>query len=196
MEAADLSTKFGSSLKSMSSPISPSSVMKRMRDSNSEAKNQMRRLSNSSAPMKVTCRTISAASSVGSASLEAPEDHDVAGDLDDHAERDADQRRRAPADLGHRPDQEGALLRREDRAQVADDAGRVLDHVVREQDAAYRAGADALRPAARAAAAVEPEQAADPLQREAEAELEARAELRGDDHEQREAGLAARAAWC
>ena len=45
-------------------------------------------------------------------------------------------------------------------------------------------------------AAVEAEQAADADQREAVAELEAGAELRGDDDEHREAGLAARAAWC
>ncbi len=66
------STKLGLSLKSISSPISPSSVMKSTRDSYSVAKNQMRRLSNSSAPMKVTCSTSTAVSSVGSAARKRP----------------------------------------------------------------------------------------------------------------------------
>src|SRR5262249_28264256 len=53
------------------------------------------------------------------------DDGDVAGDLEDDTEGDADDRRGAPAELRHRTDQEGPLPRGEDRAQVTDDAGRV-----------------------------------------------------------------------
>ena len=62
----------GLSLKSISNPISPSSGMNRMRDSNSEAKNHTRRLSNSRAPRNETCSTTTAASSVGSATRRRP----------------------------------------------------------------------------------------------------------------------------
>ena len=83
--------------------------MKTTRDSNSAAKNQMRFLSNSIAPTKLTCSMMSASVVGRQRDLEHADDGDVAGDLDDDAEREADQRRRAPAELRHRPDQERAL---------------------------------------------------------------------------------------
>ena len=46
--------------------------MKSIRDSKSAAKNQSRRLANSSAPMKLTCSTISGASGVGSTASRSP----------------------------------------------------------------------------------------------------------------------------
>ena len=52
---------------------------------------------------------------VGDRDGELADDGDVAGDLDDHAERQADQGGRAPAELRHRPDQEDVLLGREER---------------------------------------------------------------------------------
>ena len=118
----------------MSMPISPSSVMKTSRDSNRAAKNQPRFLSNSMAPMKLTCSFRTAASSSGSTVLSTPRIATLPGNLDDDAEREADQRGRAPAELRHRADQEAVRVRREDRAQVADDARRVRDRVRREQD--------------------------------------------------------------
>ena len=105
--------------------------------------------------------------------LEHADDRDVARDLDDDAERHADQRRRAPAELRHRPDQERALPRREEGAQVADDLRGVGDDVLREHHRLDRAGADALGERLQVHRAVEAEQPADAEQGEAEAELDA-----------------------
>ena len=68
-----LTTTFASSPHATRTPISPSIVMKRMRDSNSEAKKYARLRSHSSAPAKLTCRTTTASSSsVGSARRSTP----------------------------------------------------------------------------------------------------------------------------
>ena len=63
------------------------------------------------------------ASSLGSAALIWPriDEPDGVGHLEDEAEAGADQRRGAPADLEHRPEQVASLRRREDRPEVADD---------------------------------------------------------------------------
>ena len=78
-------------------------------------------------------------------------------------------------------------------AQVADDPRRVGDHVLREHDAVDRPGAHALGQRVEPHRAVEAEQPADAEQREAEAELDAGAELGGDDDQQREARATRRA---
>ena len=108
------------------------------------------------------------------------EDGGVAGrDLDDDAEREADQRRLAPADLRHGADEECSILWREDGAQVADDARRIRNDVLREHDALNGVGADAVHQRLEQHGAVQPEQPAHCQQREAEAELDARAEVGG-----------------
>ena len=91
--------------------------------------------------------------------------------------------------LRHRADQEAAVHRREDALEVADDARRVGDHVLREEDAVERAVAHAGAQRVEEDRAVEPDQPADADQREAEAELDRR-ELGRDEDQQREAGLA------
>src|SRR5438552_2179978 len=83
------------------------------------------------------------------------ENCEVAGYLDDDTERQRDQRRRAPTELRHWPEEELPVERREDRFQVADDAGRVLHHVVREQDVRHCACAYAVREGLQAYGAVE-----------------------------------------
>ena len=126
------------------------------------------------APAKFTCRTRIGDVLGRQRELEHAEDGDVAGrNLDDDAERQADQGRLAPAELGHRPDQERALLRREERLQVADDARRVLDHVLREHHALRWRWCARHRARLESDRAVEAEQAAHGQQREAEAELDA-----------------------
>ena len=64
-------------------------------------------------------------------------------DLEDDAELEADQGRRAPAELAHRPDQEAPRHRREDALEVGDDAGRIGDDVDGEEDRVQRAVAHA-----------------------------------------------------
>jgi hypothetical protein len=115
------------------------------------------------------------------------DDGDVAGDLDDDAQRDADQRGRAPAELGHGTNQEAIRVRREDHAQVADDARRIGDRIGGEHDALDRAAADSIHERLQAHRAVQAEDAAHAQQREAETQLDAGAEFRGDDDQQREA---------
>ena len=101
-------------------------------------------------------------------------------------ELEADDGRRAPAELGHRPDQEAAVQRREDALQVVDDARRVGDDVRREEDR-LRASRRARRPQLLVERGpVDAEQPADAEEREAEAELDRR-ELGADDEDQREA---------
>ncbi len=107
--------------------------------------------------------------------------------LDDDAERKADQRGLSPADLGHGADEEGAFLRREDGAQVADDARSIRDHILREHDALDGAGADAVHQRLEEHGAVQAEQSAHGQQGESETELDARTEICGQDNEQREA---------
>ena len=128
----------------------------------------------------------------GEGDLEHAEDRDVSGrDLDDDPERERHERRRPPPDLRHRPDEERPLLRREDRLEVADDLRRVRDRVRGEHDAVDRSRADAVAQDVEEDGAVEAEEAADAVQREAEAELDRR-ELGADDDEQREARGAVR----
>ena len=71
-------TKLASSPKAISSPISPSSVMNRTRDSNSVAKNQPRFLSNSIAPTKVDLEDEQRRVLVGQRDRQHAEDRDVA----------------------------------------------------------------------------------------------------------------------
>ena len=52
--------------------------------------------------------------------------------IEQQAELHRDDRRRAPAELRHRPDDEVILLRREELLDVADDARDVRDDVLRE----------------------------------------------------------------
>ena len=118
--------------------------------------------------------------------LQHADDRDVAGDLDDHAERDAHQRRRAPAELDHRADQERALLDREEPAQVGQDPRRVRDDVLGEHHRLHRTGPYALHQRLEVHRPVEPDQAADREQREPEAELDAGAELDRQHDQQRE----------
>ncbi len=72
------------------------------------------------------------------------DDGDVAGDLDDDGEGQADDRRRPPSQLGHRADEEDALLRGEERPQVAEDARGVGDDVGREHHRRDRVALHAL----------------------------------------------------
>ena len=57
------------------------------------------------------------------------------------AEADVDDRRLREAQLEHRPDEEVAVLDREQRAVAVDDPRRVGDRVLREEDVVERAGA-------------------------------------------------------
>ena len=169
-----LSTNSGWSPQAISSPISPPIVMNSTRLPNSEAKNQSRLLSTSSAPMNFTCSTSSAASSSGRTHLSTPRMAMLPGGTSMMTPSDArDQRRRAPAELRHRPDQERALLGGKEAPHVGDDPRRVGDDVLREHDALDRAGAHALGQLLEHHRPVEAEQPADADQREAEAELDA-----------------------
>ena len=145
-------------------------------------------MSNSSTPAKLTCNTRIGNFVRRQRHLQNTQDRDIARrNLDDHAQRQTHQRRRSPAQLGHRADQENSLLRREDGTQVADDARRIGDHVLREHDALDRTGLHAVHQWLEENGAVQPEQTAHGEQREAETKLNAGAEVRGDDNQQREA---------
>ena len=102
-------------------------------------------------------------------------------DLDDDAERKADQGRFSPSDLRHGADEERSILRREDGAQVTDDARRIGNHVLREHDALHGIGPDAIHQRLEQHGAIQSEQAADREQRETEAELDSGAEVGGEE---------------
>nr|WP_159394157.1 hypothetical protein [Streptomyces sp. NRRL S-495] len=120
----------------------------------------------------------------GQRALQHPEDRQVARDLDHDAQRDADQRRRAPADLGHRPDQELPLLGREEGPQIAEDPRGVGDDVLGEHHRLDPAGAHPLDQRLKVHPAVEADQAADGEQGEAVPQLQAEAAELGGDHDQ------------
>ena len=113
-----------------------------------------------------------------------------AGQLEHDRGRELEDRVRPPADLDHRPEDEAALGRREDRAQLADDLRRPRDRILGEEDRVDRAVPDAVAQRVDDHRAVDPEQAADAVEREAVAELDRR-EVDRDDHQQREALLVA-----
>src|SRR6266849_418166 len=103
--------------------------------------------------------------------------------LDDHAQREADQGRRAPSDFGHGADQKDPFLRREDGAQVADDSWSIRHDILRKHDALDCAGANVIHQRLEPHGAVPAEQAAYGQQREAEAELDAGAKISSNNDE-------------
>ena len=104
-----------------------------------------------------------------------------------------DQRRRAPLDLHHRPEQVVAVGRWEDLVQVAEDLGGVADRVLGEQHAVEGV---VLEPGAQhvlVEGAVERQQPADAGQPEAERQRDGLEALGGDDDQQRKAAGVGRA---
>ena len=105
--------------------------------------------------------------------------------LDHESELGVDQRRRPPADLGHRPEDVVTADGREDRLEVGEDRGRVVDDVGGEEDVVEVALADSVQEASAVDRTVDAGEPADAVEREAEAELNWR-ELRRDDDQERE----------
>ena len=110
-----------------------------------------------------------------------------AGHFDQQAHLQRDQIGCAPAEFEHRPEDEAVLSRREDLADVADDAQRVGDWVFREQDALQRIAAHAVAQAINVHGAVEAQQSADTAEREAKPQLKRRHKFGREDEQQREA---------
>ena len=138
-------------------------------------------------PAKFTCSLQHRRVFVGQDAAQHADDRELRRrDVEDDAELERDDRRRSPAELAHRRDDEVALRDREERLEVADDLHDVADDVGREQHVVHAAGAHAGAQRLGVERAIEPEQPADADQREAVAELNRR-ELRRDQDQEREA---------
>ena len=135
---------------------------------------------------------ISGSVSSGRASVSLPMIAMLPRDLDDEPERQADERRCAPAELGHRPDQEGAFFGWEEarRSEMIFGALAMTSFGNRiAVEAPVRTPCDERVKVHRP---VEAHQPADAEQGEAEAELDAGVELDADDRDEREALRAVR----
>jgi hypothetical protein len=104
--------------------------------------------------------------------------------LEDEAELDVDQRRRAPAEQRHWAEYEAARGGREDRADVGEDLVGVHDRVVREQNLVERSRAQPGLDRVDGDRSVHRRQAASAVQREAVSELDGR-KRGGDDDQER-----------
>ena len=170
------STKVASSPYANSTPISPSIVMKRMCESKSDGKEVEALLVELERPGEVRpAARGSRRPRPGSTIFSTPRIATSPGGISTMtpSERLTSVGSPQPS-FAIGPIRNVPCLRREDRPQIADDPRRVGDHVVREHDALDRARAHAVHQRLEEHRAVEADQAADRVQREAEAELDPR----------------------